>query len=246
MQNAFSPLIYDYNITIKKEKAIIYCSSPYRGLNLAFDLFQIIKKHHPDIKLKIFSCFGRDLKIIKESYNEIENFNQLDNFVKSDLDLLYKDFYKKLVDDKNIEFYGSVPQNILFEHMKNSMLLFYPNTYPETCCSLIFEAMINRCNIISSDLGALNETSNGYAKLFNPNLDVNEIDYVIEEVLNNPITIKDVSKNYINKYITETINTIKNYYSQKNQNKLNKQFEFAKKCNWKNRANEFIKILDSI
>jgi len=246
MQNAFSPLIYNYDIPIKKEKAIIYCSAPYRGLHLAFELFQIIKRHHPDIKFKIFSCFGRDTIINKESYNEIINLNQLDNFIKSDNDLIYKDFYKKLVNDANIEFYGSVPQKILFEHMKNSMILFYPNTYPETCCSLIFEALINRCNIISSDLGALNETSNGYAKLFNPNLDVNEIDYDLENALNNPITINDVSNNYINKYVTETINTIKNYYSEKNQNKLHKQFEFAKKCNWGNRANEFIEILDSI
>jgi glycosyltransferase involved in cell wall biosynthesis len=89
----------------------------------------------------------------------------------NDHNIYYKDFFKQLVDDSNIEFYGSVPQKILFEHLKTAMIMFYPNTYPETCCTSILECMAHKCNVITSDLGALAETSNGFANIFNPLID---------------------------------------------------------------------------
>ena len=43
--------------------------------------------------------------------------NDLDKF-NNDFDKFYKSLYENLIKDNNVEFYGSVPQNILFEHLK--------------------------------------------------------------------------------------------------------------------------------
>ena len=73
------------------------------------------------------------------------------------------------------------------------MLLFYPNTYSETCCTSVLEAMACRCNIISSNLGALSETSNGFANLFELNIDTHKSP---NELVKNPITINQIDEQF--------------------------------------------------
>tara|TARA_B000000437_G_scaffold41187_2_gene28531 strand:- start:7100 stop:9235 length:2136 start_codon:yes stop_codon:yes gene_type:complete len=241
LQNGISDFINIDDLKIlPKEKTLIYYSTPYRGLIIAYHLFQQIKKIIPDIKFKIFSCFNRNSKNDKTRYLPIKS---LDEINETPEDRTYGSVYKLLIDDPNIDFYGSVPQKVLFEHVKKAMIFFYPNTYPETCCTSILEAMAHRCNVISSELGAIPETSNGFANLFNPLIDVLHDRYNTNQCIDNPIQIDDVSTNYCKSFIEKTIDIINNYYSNYNQELLTNQQSYIEKCKWSDRAETFKKFL---
>lgn len=248
VQDNLDIFVNPVNIDVKK-KEIVYISAPYKGLIIAYHLFQEVKKYIPDIKLKVFSCFNRDFntlynKKIFEPYNK-NNFHLL---LTNDFNNYYKQLFEKLVDDSNIEFYGSVPQNILYQHLKTAMLMFYPNTYPETCCTSILECMAHKCNVITSDLGALSETSNGYANLFNPLIEnVLDEEYHIDFATKTPIQYNQINDNYKKKFTEYTINIINNYYSTVNKNHLEEQYNYIKyNCKWSERCKNMKKIFDKL
>lgn len=254
-QNGIDKKILDncLNININnKKKELIYISSPYRGLLPAYFIFDEIKNFIPDIKLKVFSCFKRDImnscgnsKCNNSSEYKCLTLNDLENF-DDNYNKYYINLYKLLINNPNVEFYGSVPQNVLFNHMKDCMIFFYPNTYPETCCTSIIEAMAHKCNIITSDLGALRETSNGFSKLFDPLIEnILNFDYDVENAVINPITIENIDSNYLQNFVKTTINLITSYNNNNNINFLNNQYKYvAKNCSWNNKVYDFVKILN--
>lgn len=246
IQNGVCENLLDNNlhdILINKKQEIIFVSSPYRGLIIAYNLFLEIKKYLPNLKFKIFSSFSRDFN---ENYRE-KNFkpyneNNIKDLLNNDYDKLYENVYKKIVEEKNIEFYGSVPQKILKEHMKSSMILFYPNIFPETCCTSILEGMSNLNHIVSSEIGALPETCNGYGFLYNPKIDeILDTEINIEDFITNPIQINKLDKKYIINITSKTINLINNYYNENNIKLLRMQFNYIKEyCTWNIRTNDLI------
>ncbi len=60
---------------------------------------------------------------------------------------------------------GPVPQPDLAEALRGSLLLAYPNSFPETACIAAMEAMAAGCVVVTSDLGALSETLGGHGVL---------------------------------------------------------------------------------
>jgi len=244
MPNGISPLIkLDELKFIEKTKTMIYYSTPFRGLIVAYHLFQLVKKHIPDIKLKVFSCFSREVEKNKTEYMPITDINEVNH---TEMDRYYHQIYKLLINDPNIDFYGSVPQSVLFNHIKSSMVLFYPNTYAETCCTSILEAMAYRCNVISSELGAIPETSNGFANLYNPHLDVLHEEVVADDFIKNPVQMEKIPESYIRQFVTKTINVIHNYYSEYNQQLLTNQQSYIENCTWEKRADIIEKHIPSV
>ena len=121
--------------------------------------------------------------------------------------------------------------------MKTSKILFYPNTYPETCCTSILEAMACRCNVITSDLGAIRETSNGFGYIFNPLIDVLDIKHSPDIAVVSPKQLNELNNNYINNFVETTIQLINNYDSVENQNFLDQQINYINNsCIWEKKA----------
>jgi hypothetical protein len=244
MQNGISPIIKMNELSfLPKEKTLIYCSTPYRGLIIAYHLFQQVKLYVPDVKLKIFSCFSREIDKNKTEYLPLTNVSELSSV---EMDVYYKSLYQLLIDDESIDFYGSVPQHVLFSHMKSSMILFYPNTYAETCCTTILEAMAYRCNVISSELGAIPETSNGFANLFNPNIDVLHDKISTDEMVKNPIRTQSIPTSYHRQFVEKTVDIIKNYSSNYNQQLLTRQQDYIKNCTWEKRAESIKQYIPNV
>ncbi len=161
-------------------------------------------------------------------------------------DAYYKEHYKLLASHDKIHFYGNVPQNILFQHLKASMIFLYPNTFPETCCTSILEAMGARCNIITSDLGALRETSNNFGDYYYPCIDVNHFDYSPEKAMMEPFNVNQLSKNYVKDILSCTIDKFRNYNSAENQKLLDLQEKYIlENCQWNNRLNDFYDVINS-
>ena len=234
IQNGISPIIKINELnSLHKEPTLIYCSTPYRGLVIAYHLFQQIKQYIPNIKFKVFSCFSRETDKNKTEYLPITDVSDVRN---TEMDIYYSSLYQLLISDSNIDFYGSVPQHVLFNHMKSAMVLFYPNTYAETCCTSILEAMAHRCNVISSELGAIPETSNGFAAIFNPHLDILHDKISTDEIVKNPIQIQSIPESYQRQFVEKTIDLVDNYYSDYNQQLLTNQQDYIQNCTWEKRA----------
>lgn len=241
LPNGISPFIQlDQLKNLSKEKTLVYFSTPYRGLIVAYYLFQVIKKYIPDIKFKVFSCFGREITKPKTEYLPIEDANEV---CHNDYDRYYKHIYELLIQDPQIEFYGSVPQKVLFEHVKTSMIFFYPNTYAETCCTSILEAMAYRCNVVSSELGAIPETANGFANLYNPNIDVLHDAYSTDYCVRHPVQLDQIPESYQRQFMEKTIDLIINYYSDYNQQLLSNQQTYVSNCTWEKRTEIFTRFI---
>jgi len=119
----------------------IYSSTPFRGLDVLLKAWTKIIVKYPTATLHIFSSM------------KIYGAEELDDlhFGKMFSDMKNGRF-------KNLIFHGSVPQAEMFECMKKSFMLLYPNTYPETYCNVIMESRACRTPFITTDLGSLKET----------------------------------------------------------------------------------------
>ena len=151
MQNAINPVLELPQQSINKKMTLVYASSPYRGLTIILPVFNKLLQHFPNLRLKIFSAFKIENK--NKDYTPITDLNSYT--LSTCIDSLYINYYNTFINHENIDYYGNVPQEILFKHMKESMILYYPNTFPETCCTTVLEALACRCIVVSSKLGAL-------------------------------------------------------------------------------------------
>jgi glycosyltransferase involved in cell wall biosynthesis len=92
----------------------------------------------------------------------------------------YGFLYERCRQTPGIEYVGSIPQPLLAREMRGVSMLAYPNVFPETSCIAALEAMASGCRIVTSKLGALPETTAGFAKLISAEQD--EVSYLREFV----------------------------------------------------------------
>ena len=118
---------------------MIYTSTPHRGLEILVSVFNEIKDHYPYIHLDVFSSFAL--------YGWPERDKQ----------------YQHLIDtcknSERIHYFGSQPNEVVRQSLKQANLFVYPSIWEETSCLCLIEAMSAGCVSIHSSLGALPETS---------------------------------------------------------------------------------------
>jgi glycosyltransferase involved in cell wall biosynthesis len=154
LRNAIAPAFErifqdDENLCDAKDlpPVIAYTSTPFRGLNLLLQLFPRIQARVPGVRLRVFSS----MRVYQVSDGDDEReFGFL---------------YEACRTMHNVEYCGSLSQPELARELRNVALLAYPNIFPETSCIVAMEAMAAGCLIVTSDLGALAETTAGFAQL---------------------------------------------------------------------------------
>ena len=130
----------------KRERPVLaYTSTPFRGLDLLLDCFPEIYERIPGVELRVYSS----MKIYQVEEGD-DRFGGL---------------YKRCRDMPGVVYVGPKPQHQLAKELKKAAVLAYPNTFEETACVAMMEAMASGCAVVSSYLGALPETCAGFGRL---------------------------------------------------------------------------------
>lgn len=149
--------------TGKKEKLkICYTSTPWRGLDVLLKAWEILQPQ--DCELHVFSStkiYGKDFAISQEGN--------------------YQELYDRCEELPNVVYRGSIPNEELRNELHTFDILAYPNTFEETSCIAVIEALSAGLRVITSNLGALPETTEGWAKMYTflPNADLHAQKFAI-------------------------------------------------------------------
>lgn len=142
-----------------KLKTCIFFSAPHKGITPLVPIWKEVIKHHPDAKLKVFSSMSL--------YGAIQPGEGENETITTDKGLEPSPFipiYKELQALPGVEYSPCIDREDLLPHIQDAAFYIHPNVWEETFCVSLAEAMSCGCFPITTDMGALPETSNGMGK----------------------------------------------------------------------------------
>ncbi len=183
------------------ETRLIYSSTPFRGLDVLLDAFDLIDDN--SLFLDVYSS----MLVYGPSY--------------ASLDSNYEHLYERCRQHPRIVYHGSVDQETLHRGFNRAHILAYPCTWEETSCITAMEAMIHGCLLVTSDIGALPETTAGLAITYTPN------------------------PRHAEQYADILVKNVTELRSGKHADRLKSQQSYAAHAfNWEQRANEWASFFD--
>ncbi len=127
---------------------LAYTSTPFRGLDVLLNVFPSIRARRQGVRLRIFSSMS-----VYHDPSGSDPFQHL---------------YAQARATEGVEYVGSLPQPLLADELKRAAILAYPCTFSETSCIAAMEALAAGCRVVTTDLGALDETTDGFGTLVPP------------------------------------------------------------------------------
>ena len=186
---------------------LCYTSTPWRGLDVLLEAWEILKPKNAE--LHIFSStkiYGKDFADSTEQ--------------------TYQGLYDKCNTLPNVVYRGSIPNKELREELPSFDILAYPNTFEETSCIAVIEALSAGLRVVTSNLGALPETTEGWARMY---------PFMMSKELH-ALKFADMLDEEINKIQTGELDS---------HLKLQKE-TYSLKWDWSQRINEWINFLDTL
>jgi protein O-GlcNAc transferase len=126
---------------------LAYTSGPDRGLDLLLDILPMIRAQIPGTRLQV--------------YSSMKLYGVMDDQANAQMRALYE----RCKNTEGVEYIGALPQPELAKRLMSVMLLTYPTWFRETSCIVAMEAMASGCGLITSDRGALPETTAGFGRI---------------------------------------------------------------------------------
>jgi UDP-glucose:(glucosyl)LPS alpha-1,2-glucosyltransferase len=138
----------------------------------------------------------------------------------------YEDIFNECKNTKKINYLGFVENSKTIELLKDMHIFTHPSIWPETSCIAAIEAMASGCEILTTNLGALYETCSPFANFVNFDRNFDNLE---------------------KKYSKALLKSIKNYWSEENQQKLKLQSESINATySWDVRSKEWKNFFDEI
>jgi len=190
----------------RKKIKLCYTSTPWRGLEVLLKAWEILKPENAE--LHVFSS----CKIYGKEFGESDS--------------QYEHLYNKCKTLPGLVYRGSIANEKLRDELPQFDILAYPSTFEETSCIAVVEALSAGLRVITSALGALPETTEGWARMYSylPNLDLHAEAFA--KILDQEIEL--IRENKLQEHLTDQINI------------------YGKKWSWDYRITEWIKYLDGL
>ena len=116
----------------------------------------------------------------------------------------YESIFNECKNTKNVNYFGFLDNKKIIQMLKKMHIFSHPSIWPETSCIAAIESMAAGCEVVTTDLGALSETCSSFGTFVNFDRNFDSLEKKYSEVL---------------------LNSIKNFWSNENQNKLKLQRE---------------------
>lgn len=128
-------------------RRVAYTSTPYRGLAVLLDAWDRLRPQNAELHVwSSRKLYGLD---------EHDEGQLLERAKRMD----------------GVHYRGIVPNETLRTELAEVDILAYPSTFAETSCLSVIEAMAAGCRVICPSLGALPETTAGFARIYPSQLD---------------------------------------------------------------------------
>ena len=136
----------------------------------------------------------------------------------------FENIFEECKNTKNVNYLGFVKNNEIIKLLQNTHIFSYPSVWHETSCIAAIESMAAGCEVVTTNLAALYETCAPFG------------------------TFVNFDRNFSNlekKFSKTLLNSIKNYWSKENQNKLKLQRETINATySWDVRSKEWKNFFD--
>jgi glycosyltransferase involved in cell wall biosynthesis len=132
---------------------LAYWSTPQRGLNILVPVFQKLCEKYDNIELDVYSSFK-----LYGWENQDKQFQPLFDACEA---------------DPKINYHGTVSNEVIRERLKDTHILAYPSTWPETSCRCLMEAMSAGMMCVHPNFAALYETGANWTNMYQWNEDPN-------------------------------------------------------------------------
>jgi len=141
----------------------------------------------------------------------------------------YVNIFNECKNTKNVNYFGFIDNKKIIKLLKKMHIFTHPSIWPETSCIAAIESMAAGCEVVTTNLGALYETCSPFGTFVNFDRNFDNLEKRYSKVLSS---------------------SIKNYWSDGNQNKLKLQRETinatyswdVRSVEWKNFFNETRKL----
>ena len=114
----------------------------------------------------------------------------------------YESIFDECKNTKNVNYFGFLNNKKIIQMLKKMHIFSYPSIWPETSCIAAIESMAAGCEVVTTNLGALSETCSSFGTFVNFDRNFDNLKKKYSEVL---------------------LNSINNFWSDENQNKLKLQ-----------------------
>lgn len=145
IQNSIE-LEFKHTLKPTDEVRFVYHTTPHRGLELLYPIFDALSKEYDNIHLDVYSSF------------KIYGWEQRDK--------PYEQLFEKLKSHSHITYHGSKSNDVVLAALKDAHVFLFPSIWQETSCIAMIEAIRSGVVVVHPSYAALPETSSGATVMY--------------------------------------------------------------------------------